>query len=503
VSRAELKKKAFSGFLWSFADKVGSQLAGFLITLLLARMLAPEDFGLVAMATVFYAIARVLIDGGLRDSLIQQKESSQVDYNTVFFFNATAGTFIYVLVFFLAPFIADFYGYPQLVLIIRVLGINILVYAFVIVQVATLTKKLQFKSLLKVSLPATLISGILGLAAAWMGWGIWALIAQMVLESVLYSVLLWIVVRWMPTREFDWKIFRFHWKHGSRLVLVDLLTVIYKNIYALVIGKYFSAAQLGFYNRADSFKVFTYNNTIGLIQNVSYPVLAQVQDDNAMLKKTYRRILQGTFLVVLSICVLLITLAEPIISFLLTDKWLPAAPILMVLTLVNVLAPFNTISINILKVKRRTDLLMRVELINKIILVIVVIASVMLGFQYLIWSAVFLSFLAIFIYNYYSNKLISYAIGEQLKDLLPMLIAFVISCGLTFAFVRYVKFDMPFLLLVSGSFVALGSYILVIFAVDRAQLLSMVELFTVQLKGQWLNRNNSKTIDPVSVDNNE
>ncbi len=476
VSRAELKKKAFSGFVWSFAEKIGSQLTGFLITLLLARLLTPEDFGLVAMSTVFYAIARVLIDGGLRDSLIQQKESTQIDYNTVFFFNASAGILIYILVFFLAPFIADFYGYPQLVLIIRVLGINILVYAFVIVQMASLTKKLEFKLLLKISLPSTIISGAIGLLCAWRGLGVWALIIQMVLESVIYTVLLWVIVKWRPTLEFSLVTFKYHVVHGSRLVFVDILNVLYRNIYPIVIGKFYNTSLVGFFNRADTFKSFTYNNTTGLIQTVSYPVLAQLQNDDELLKRAYRKILQSTLIVVLPVCVLLITLSEQIISFLLTDKWLPAAPMLMILTLVNVLLPFNAMNLNVLKIKRRADLLVRVEIFNKVLLLILIGISLTIGFYYVLWSSVVMAVIALFTYNYYSNKLIRYSIKEQLNDILPFLMAFIISISATWLTLKLLGGLENFVILLIGSTVALSSYILVIFAFSRKLLFSLIDM---------------------------
>jgi teichuronic acid exporter len=428
----DIKGKTIKGIAWTFLDRAGSQFIGFVVTLMLARILSPDEFGLIAMASVVIAITRIFIDSGLNDSLIQKQNCTTTDFSTVFFFNMVVTVVLFCVIFISAPAIARFFGYPELVPVIRVLGLKPCIAAFSFVQMAIIQKNMKFRLVPKLRLPAFIISGVIGLVMAWKGYGVWALVAQSLAETFLFTLLLWIVADWWPTLVFDKTIFRFHWKHGSRLLVVNVLNAIYRNIFSLIIGKFFSAAQLGFYSRAESFKAIILNNTTGLVQTVSYPALAQMQDDNERLKKAYRKILQATLFVILPVSAVFITAAGPIIEFLLTPKWLPAAPILVVLMLSLVFSPFNTINLNILKVKRRTDLLLRTDVINKIFLVAIVTVTVNLGFDYLVMTNLIIAVFALFIINYFTNKLISYSIREQLTDFWPLLAAFVVATGLTY-----------------------------------------------------------------------
>jgi teichuronic acid exporter len=423
----DLKKKAAKGILWTFVDRAGSQFIGFVITIFLARLLSPSEFGLVAMASVVIAINRIFIDSGLNDSLIQKQHCTQVDYSTVFFFNMVMSVVLFGIIYFSAPFIAAFFGYAELTPIIRVLGLKPVIASFAFVQMAMVHKQLNFGAVAKIRIPAFLMSGFVGLGMAWYGYGVWALVIQSILETLLFNVLLWLTAKWRPSLMFNRDVFKFHWRHGSRLLVVKALGAIYRNIFSLIIGKYFSPAQLGFYSRADSFRTIILNNTTGLIETVSYPVLAQMQDDNVRLKNNYRKILQTTLFGLLPIIAVFIVAAEPIIKFLLTDKWLPAAPILVVLMLALVFSPFNSINLNILKVKRRTDLLLRTDLINKSLVIVIVLITVNLGFDYVVMTNLIMAVFALFINNYYTNKLIGYSIREQLMDFWPLIFAFMIS----------------------------------------------------------------------------
>jgi teichuronic acid exporter len=477
ANTSTLKHKAFSGYLWTLFDKLGSQLIGFIITIILARLLSPKEFGLVAMATVFFSISRIFIDGGLRDSLIQKKDAGNHDYNSVFIFNLFMGVAIYTIIFFTAPLIAAFYNEPELTLIVRILGCNLLIFPFSVVQVALITKALRFKALVKLRIPATILAGLVGLTLAWYGLGVYALVAQIALETIFFNIFLWYFSTWRPSLQFNKTTFLFHWRHGLRLMLVDLMTTLYRNIFSLVIGKYFSAAQLGFYNRADTFKVFTYNNTVGVIQTVSYPILVQAQDDNTTLKKFYRKIFQATYTILFPVLGFLILFAEPLIEFLLTKKWLASAPILMVLTLGTLLSPFNSINLNVLKVKRRTDLLLKAETWNKLTLITIAVLAVNLGFDYLIYSTIPAALLSVFINSYFTNKVFHYPTKEQLQDLFPLLVSFVGSMTLTFyARLLWVGDLLPLYQLIIGGIILNGSYILIIFVIKRSLISSFLDL---------------------------
>jgi teichuronic acid exporter len=475
---SNIKRKALSGYFWTLFDKLGSQLIGFVITIVLARLLSPKEFGLVAMATVFFAISRIFIDGGLRDSLIQKVDANQKDYNSVFVFNIVVGFFIYIIIFFASPFIADFYHEPELKVICRILGLNLVIFPFSVVQIAIITKELKFKSLVKLRLPSTILAGLTGLTMAYFGFGVYALVAQIALETLFFNTLLWIFSPWRPTFEFSKGTFLFHWRHGSRLMAADLLTAVYRNIFSLVIGKMFTASQLGFYNRADTFKVFLYNNTVGLIQTVSYPVLVQAQDNDETLKRFYRRIFQATYTMLLPPLGFLIVFSAPLIEFLLSSKWLPAAPILVVLAVGTLFSPFNSINLNVLKVKRRTDLLLRAELTNKAILIIVAIVAVRLGFNYLIYSTILVAVVAVFINGIQIRKVFRYSPFEQFQDLFPLLAAFVASMIVAFQLKRLLFVEVsPFITLAGGGIVLIASYFLIIFAIKRSLIFSLLDLF--------------------------
>jgi teichuronic acid exporter len=480
---SNIKRKAFSGIVWTLIDRLGSQTIGFVITIVLARLLTPKEFGLVAMTTVFLSISRIFIEGGLKDSLIQKKDATSIDYNTVFVFNLLIGIIAYVLLFFCAPAIALFYKEPELTLIVRIVGIQLLMFPLSLVQVAIINRELKFKTLVKIRVPSTLASGIIGLILAYMGYGVYALVAQIALEGVFFVIILWMVFRWTPSWEFDRETFRFHWKHGSRLLVVDLMTALYRNIFSLIIGKFFSATQLGFYNRADTFKVFIYNNTVGIMQTVSYPILAQVQDDDVKLKHLYKKIFQSTFLVILPVLGFMIIFAKPFIEFLITDKWTASAPILMILATATVLSPFNSINLNILKIKRRTDLMLKAEMWNKGIVIFIVLVTVNLGFTYLVYSNVVIAIISLYINNYFTNKVFVYTFKEQIKDLATPLLAFLlagfISYGSDFYFLQNF---LPFYRILLGGIILTGIYFLAIFASNRSLIYSVVELISVKKK---------------------
>jgi len=471
----DIKKKTVRGIAWIFLQRAGSQGIGFMITIFLARLISPAEFGLVAMAAVFIAITRIFIDAGLKDSLIQKEKCTQTDYSTVFFFNMAVSVGLFILIFFSAPWIAQFFGYPELTPIIRVLGLKPFFYSFSIIQTAIIHKELLFSKLAKIHIPAVVVSGVAGLVFAWYGYGVLALVIQTILETFLYNVMLWLISPWRPHLIFDKEIFRFHWKHGSRLLIIGAIGAVYRNIFSLIIGKFFSPAQVGFYSRADSFKTIAYNNTVGLVETVSYPVLAKVQNDHALLKRTYRKILQSTMFVLLPLVAVIITNAAGIIEFLLTSKWLPAAPILIVLMLALTLSPFNSINLNILRVKRRTDLMLRVDIVNKLLVVILLLVTVKLGFDYLVMTNLIMAVVALFINNFYTNKLIGYSIKDQLTDMWSIILAFLVSVGITTLFKKLALFDLLIIDLIITALVSLTAYLLVIFVLKKEIIFSQVE----------------------------
>lgn len=474
----DLKKKTVKAIFWTFIDRAGSQFIGFVITIFLARLLSPAEFGLVAMASVVVAITRIFIDSGLNDSLIQKKECTQADFSTVFFFNMVMSALLFIIIFFLAPLIASFFGYVELVPVIRLIGLKPVFASFAFVQSTILQRDLKFQVLAKLRLPAFLISGAIGITLAFYGFGVWALVWQSILETLIFVIFLWVAARWRPVFIFDKDVFNFHWKHGSRLLMVNALGAVYRNAFTLIIGKFFSAAQLGFFSRAESFRTITLNNTVGIVQAVSYPVLSKFQDDDKALKSNYRKILQMTVFGLLPVVAIFIVAAKPIIIFLLTDKWTAVAPILVVLMLSVIFTPFNSINLNILKIKRRTDLLLRTDVVNKILLVIILLITLNLGFDYLVMSNLLVGVLALGINNFYANKLISYSIREQLSDLWSPLLAFVVTVlGASFLIGKLNLISFPFVAIVVSIVLCGLIYIVAIYLLNRNLIQAVVKEF--------------------------
>jgi O-antigen/teichoic acid export membrane protein len=345
------------------------------------------------------------------------------------------------------------------------------------VQVAILKKELKFKAIAKITLPAFLISGLIGLGLAWFGYGVWSLVMQTLFETILINIFLWISSEWRPKLIFNKALFSFHWQHGSRLLVISSLGAIYRNIFSLIIGKFFSVSQLGFYNRADSFRTIIMGNTIGIVQTVSYPVLVKFQDNDELLKRNYRKILRFTMLIILPIAGFFIMAAEPVIRFLLTDKWLPAAPILKVLMLALLFHPFNSINLNILKVKRRTDLLLRTDIVNKVALISFVLIAVNLGFDYLVMTNLFIAVFGLVVNNYYTNKLIAYSIIEQLKDLMPLILAFIFSILIAWQLNQILVFESDVFNSLAVGIVIVTTYILPIFLFNGRYLLELKDTF--------------------------
>jgi O-antigen/teichoic acid export membrane protein len=295
----------------------------------------------------------------------------------------------------------------------------------------------------------------------------------------------------MPTLKWDQDTFLYHWSHGSRLMTINFINAFYRNIFALVIGRFFSAEHLGYYNRADSFRVLTLNNTVGVVQTVSYPILARLQDDVVLLKKYYRRLLQSTVFITLPIFMVLITQARPIIEIVLTSKWLPSANILVVLSISAILYPFNSVNLNILKVKRRTDLFLRLEIIKKGLLTVIIFISVNLGFQYLVFTNLVIAIVALFLNNYVSYPLIRYSLGEQLADMWPLVVGFGVGVAGSIVSSRMIGESVIWLELLVGSSVGACMYLLTIYLIRPQVILFFSEFLRESvLKRGYRNQGN-------------
>jgi len=414
-----LGKKTIIGIIWNFAEQIGRRGIGVVITLLLARFLVPADYGLVAMMAVFLAIATSLMDSGFKQSLIRLHDAKQVDFNTAFYANLCLGVLSYFLLFFAAPFIADFYNEPRLIILIRVAGLSIPINAFQVVQVAILSRDLNFKAQLQATIPAGLISGLIAVGMAYAGLGVWALIAQMQLAAMITTLFLWWIQNWRPTREVSRQSLGKMYNFGYKLFLSGLLDTIFQNLYVIVIAKLFAASVAGHYFFATKLRDLVIHQLVGSIQNVTYPALSSLQGDHARLKAGFRKVIQVTTFILFPSMLLLAALAEPLFKVLLPAKWLPAVLYLQLMCIAGVMYPLHSINLNILKVKGRSDLFLYLEVFKKMMVIAILAISFRYGVIGILIGQIVSSVLSYIPNSYFSAKLINYTIREQVADFMP------------------------------------------------------------------------------------
>lgn len=414
-----LKQETAKGFLWSAVERFSVQGLQFLMGLVLARLLLPSDYGLVGMLAIFLAISQTFVDSGFSSALIQKKNRTDTDYSTAFFFNIGVGLFFYLVLFFTAPLIANFYDTPELTSLTKVIGLNVFITSLAVVQRAKLTIKLDFKTQAKASFTSVFIGGCIGIAMAYNGYGVWALVVQSLLRNGLNTIFLWFLSKWMPKAVFSITSFKGLFSFGSKLLGAGLLNTIFQNIYLLVIGKLFSASELGFYTRAQQFQKMPSQNITGIIQRVTFPVLSSIQDDDEKLIKAYRSFIRLSAFVVFPLMIGLAVVAEPLIRLILTEKWMPTVPLLQLLCIAGMLYPVHAINLNILNVKGRSDLFLKLEIIKKILITIAILITFSFGVKAMVIGQIFTSFISFFINTHYSSKMINYGAWKQIKDMLP------------------------------------------------------------------------------------
>ena len=423
-----LKHKAIHGVGWSFIDNIASSGITFLVGLVLARLLTPKEYGIMAMIAVFIAVSNSIIDSGFSNALIRKTRIERVDYNTVFYFNLTVSILIYTLLYLAAPAISVFFKESVLVEIIRILGLVLIINAFSVIPRTQFVRDVNFKTQTKVSLISSISSGVFGIGMALGGMGVWSLVGQQLSRQFLNTLFLWIYSKWYPVWEFSRKSFKELFEFGSKLLLSGLLDTIYKNIYYIIIGRFYTSAQLGQYTRADQFNMIFSSNLTSVVQRVSYPVLSSIQEEPERLREAYQKVIKITMLITFACMLGLAAVAKPLILILIGEKWLPAVYFLQIICFSGMLYPLHAINLNILQVKGRSDLFLKLEIIKKIIAVGPIVMGIIYGIECMLWGGVLISFIAYFLNSYYSANLINYPTSEQIKDILPtFLTSFVVA----------------------------------------------------------------------------
>ena len=419
-----LKRKTMVGLFWSFVDLSANHGIQFIIQIILARLLLPEHFGIIGMIIVFIAISESIVDSGFTQALIRDQGTTQDDYSTVFYFNLLIAILLYCLLYFLAPIISVFFHEPQLIAIIRTLSVVLIINSLGIIQKVMLVKKVDFKTITKVSIIAVSISGTITIIFALMGFGVWSLVINILSMQFLQVTLFWLFNRWIPSLKFNIRSFKKFFKFGYKLLLSGLIETFYNNLYFLIIGRMYSTTQLGFYTNAIKIRDLASQSIAAAVQRVSYPILSSIQDDERRLKSGFRKIIRMSAFINFPLLIGLAAIAVPLFSLLLGEKWLPSVVYFQFLCLAGMLYPLHAINLNILQVKGRSDLFLRLEIIKKVVLTVLIGLSLALGLGImgLIGAAVVNSYISLFINTYFSAREIAYSAIEQMKDLLPVFV---------------------------------------------------------------------------------
>lgn len=419
---SSLKQKTVNGVMWSSIDRFTTQGIQFVFSILIARLLLPSDYGVVAMLSIFLAISQTFVDSGFSTALVRKLDRTDADFSTVFYFNIAVGLFFYAVLWLASPYIAAFYDIPLLEDVTKVVALTLVFSSFSGVQSAKLTIAIDFKTGAKISVTVTLLSGAVGLWMAYRGYGVWALVVQSVSGSLMRTALLWLFVRWMPKLVFSWRSFREMFSFGSKLLTSRLLDTVYNNLYTLVIGRCFSSATLGVYSRADGLAQYPSSNITSVLQGVTFPVLCSIQNEPERLADIYKRFLRLSAFVVFPLMVGLAAVADPLIRLLLTDRWVGAIYLLQIVCFSMMWYPIHAINLNLLQVKGRSDFFLKLEVIKKIQGVIVLCATIPLGIVAMCYGRIFGSLLSLVWNTYYTRKLIGYGYWAQMRDLLHILV---------------------------------------------------------------------------------
>ena len=423
-----LNLAAKKGMFWSLTENLSKQGIHFIIGIILARLLSPSDFGLIGMCAVLIALGTTFVDSGFGIALIRKKDCTDMDYNTVFYYNLVVSGFFYIILFFTAPLVSRFFNQPQLIAIIRVLGLVIIIGAFSIIQRTILTKEINFKLQTKITILTMVISGAIGISCAFLGFGVWSLIIQSIASSFLGVCFLWIFNHWRPILVFSWKSFRELFAFGSNLLITDLVETLYRNVYYVVIGRFFSPASLGFFTRAETTVSLVTNNIVNTVKRVSYPILANLQDDDVKLKSMYRKLVKNTMLVCCTLIFGMAAVAEPLIVVLIGEKWLPSVSNIQLLCFAGVFLPLTIFNLNGINVKGRSKLYLKLQLTNKFLAIPVIIVGIFYGITPMLIGFIVVAVLYYMVNVHFSAKIINYPMKEQLKDIAPFfLISGIIS----------------------------------------------------------------------------
>lgn len=477
------KNVVVSNLIWRFAERCGAQLVTFIVSIILARILDPAAYGSIALVTVFTAILQVFVDSGLGNALIQKKDADDLDFSTVFYTNLCFCTVLYMLMFFLSPVIAMFYGDPELTPVIRVLSLTVVISGVKNVQQAYISRHMLFKKFFYSTLGGTIGAAVIGIIMAYMGFGIWALVAQQIFNLALDTIILWITVNWRPKRCFSFERLKGLYSFGWKLLVSSIIDKVYTEVRQLIIGKMYSSSSLAFYNRGRQFPHLIVTNINSSIDSVLLPAMSKEQDDTERVKEMTRRSIKTSIYIMAPIMMGMAFVAEPLVDLILTEKWLDCVPFLRIFCITFMFYPIHTANLNAIKAMGRSDLFLKLEILKKIVGVILLLSTMWFGVMAMAYSLLVSSILTQIINAWPNRKLLNYSYAAQLKDIIPYILM-ALGMGVCVYFIQFIGLNdiitLAIQIVVGAALYIAGS---VVFKVDSfGYLMGIVKPMASKLK---------------------
>lgn len=449
------EKNVVKNFFWRFAERCGAQLVTFVVSIVLARILDPKDYGTIALVTVFTTILQVFVDSGLGTALIQKKDADDLDFSSVFYFNFIVCMVLYAGMFMAAPYIAVFYKDTTLIPVIRVISLTIVISGVKGIQQAYVSKNMLFKRFFFSTIGGTIFSAVLGIAMAYMGFGVWALVAQQLSNTAIDTLILWLTVRWRPKKMFSFERLKGLFSFGWKLLVSSLLDTAYNNLRNLIIGKLYSSSDLAFYNQGDKFPKVIVTNINTSIDSVLLPTMSVEQDNPERIKQMTRRAIKTSTYVMAPLMMGLAFCAEPVVRLILTDKWIPCIPFLRIFCITYMFWPVHTANLNAINAMGRSDWFLRLEIVKKIVGLIILLSTMWFGVMAMAYSLLLSSVLSQIINSWPNRKLLGYGYLEQVRDFAPGILL-AAGMGICVYFVGYLPLPMIITLLIQ---IVLGAII--------------------------------------------
>lgn len=448
-------------FIWRFAERCGAQLVTFIVSIVLARILSPSDYGTIALVTVFTTILQVFIDSGLSTALIQKKDADDLDFSSVFYFNFIVCLILYIIMFVSAPCIADFYKDSNLITIIRVISLTLIISGVKGVQQSYVSRNMLFKRFFFSTLGGTIFSAVLGIIMAYAGFGVWAIVFQQLSNNAIDTLILWITVKWRPIKKFSWIRLKHLLSFGWKMLASSLLDTVYNNLRNMIIGKLYTSADLAFYNQGDKFPKLIVTNINTSIDSVLLPTMSNEQDNHVRVKDMTRRAIKISTYIMAPLMIGLAFCARPIVQLVLTDKWLPCVPYLQIFCVSYLFWPIHTANLNAIKAMGRSDLFLKIEIIKKFIGMILLIITMNISVMAMAYSLLISGLISQIINSWPNRYLLKYSYIDQIKDILPNIVIALIMGGFVY-FISYLNLPILVSLVLQ---IALGGIIYLVLSI--------------------------------------